>query len=74
MIKFDIHVTFVLQFFSFDSISSEFNKRLGELIAMSMDQLRNSCSQSNRYKSSPPNLPKIVSLYLIQYHGYDRYV
>lgn len=71
-IKFDIKFADLL--FLVDRISPQFNRRMREWIATSMDMLRRNCFQTSDFISRPLNLSKIISLYLIQFHGYARYV
>lgn len=65
--------TFMVQICSitFFSVSPDFNKQLGELIDGEMGALTTKCAKP-KGKISPVTLPKIISLYLIQYHGYER--
>lgn len=53
-------------------ISPEFNKYLRESIDAEMKVLTQNCAKKID-KVRPKTLPKIVSLYLIHYHGLERY-
>lgn len=55
------------------SPSAEFNQLMRHLIGEEMKTLSKHCAQSNE-TMKPKTLPRIMSLYLIQYHGLKRYL
>lgn len=61
-----------IQFYVNCRISPEFNKYLRELIDAEMKMLTGNCTEGIE-EIRLATLPKIISLYLIHYHGLNRY-
>lgn len=52
-------------------ISSQFNKKFREMIDAELSTLNTKCTEEDK-KFKPKSLPKIISAYLIQFHGLER--
>lgn len=53
------------------SLSAEFNELMRHLIGEEIKALAIHCANSNE-TMKPKTMPRIISLYLIQYHGLKR--